>query len=124
MVVGHRHHKYYERNGFIKNPDFYYHGDGVSVFKVNKKGGLVPHFILKDDDTTKLQGQTRIEVVSVTEDSAIFAVGTRDDASIQLVKLDVDGKLSPLNYLETGFPIYYGLRSLTIDGNPLLVAAL
>lgn len=38
VVVGHRHHKYYERNGFIKNPDFYYHGDGVSVFKVNKKG--------------------------------------------------------------------------------------
>ena len=37
VVVGHRHHKYYERNGFIKNPDFFYHGDGVSVFKINKK---------------------------------------------------------------------------------------
>ncbi|NJB35181.1 Dabb family protein [Croceivirga sp. JEA036] len=122
VVVGHRHHKYYERNGFIKNPDFYYHGDGVSVFKVNKKGALVPHFVLKDDETTKLQGQTRIEVVSVEQNHAIFAVGTRDDASIQLVKLDEDGKLSPLNYLETGFPIYYGLRSLNINGNQLLVA--
>lgn len=122
VLVGHRHHKYYERNGFIKNPDFYYHGDGVSVFKVNRKGALLPHFVLKDDETTKLQGQTRIEVVSVAEDGAIFAVGTRDDASIQLVKLDAEGTLTPLNYLETGFPIYYGLRSLTINGNPLLVA--
>ncbi|WP_222937131.1 Dabb family protein [Cytophaga sp. FL35] len=122
VLVGHRHHKYYGRNGFIKNPDFYYHGDGVSVFKVNRKGALLPHFVLKDDETTKLQGQTRIEVVSVAEDGAIFAVGTRDDASIQLVKLDAEGTLTPLNYLETGFPIYYGLRSLTINGNPLLVA--
>ncbi|VXB00225.1 Dabb family protein [Maribacter litoralis] len=122
VVVGHRHHKYYEQNGFIKNTDFYYHGDGVSVFKVNRKGALVPHFVLKDDETTKLQGQTRIEVVSVTEDSAIFAVGTRDDASIQLLRLDAEGQLSPLNYLETGFPIYYGLRALEIDGKNLLVA--
>jgi 6-phosphogluconolactonase (cycloisomerase 2 family) len=54
VIVGHRHHKYYERNGFIKNTDFVYHGDGVSVFKINRKGALVPHFVLKDDDTTVL----------------------------------------------------------------------
>ncbi len=123
VVVGHRHHKYYDyAPKFIKNKDFTYHGDGVSVFKVNRKGALVPHFVLKDDELTKLRGQTRIEVVSVEEDYAIFAGGTRDDASIQLVKLDAQGTLTPLNYLETGFPIYYGLRSLTIEGNPLLVA--
>ena len=122
VVVGHRHHKYYERNGFIKNPDFFYHGDGVSVFKINKKGALVPHFVLKDDEKTKLQGQTRIEIVSVKDNEAVLAVGTRDDASIQLVKLDENGTLTPINYLETGFSIYYGLRSHQIDDTNLLIA--
>ncbi|WP_282161551.1 Dabb family protein [Ulvibacterium marinum] len=122
VIVGHRHHKYYERNGFIKNTDFFYHGDGVSVFKINTKGALVPHFILKDDESTKLKGQTRIEVVSVTEDEAILAVGTRDDASIQLCRLNKEGVLSPLNYLETGFSIYYGLRSHNIDSTDFLIA--
>ncbi|OWW25600.1 stress protein [Zobellia sp. OII3] len=122
VIVGHRHHKYYKRGGFIKRPDFVYHGDGVSVFKVNKKGGLEPHFVLKDDDTTKLQGQTRIEVVSIDNNEAILAVGTRDDASIQLCKLNEEGILSPINYLETGFSIYYGLRSHTIEGSHFLIA--
>ena len=122
VVVGHRHHKYYERNGFIKNPDFFYHGDGVSVFKINKKGALVPHFVLKDDENTKLQGPTRIEIVSVKDNEAVLAVGTRDDASIQLVKLDENGTLTPINYLETGFSIYYGLRSHQIDDTNLLIA--
>lgn len=122
IIVGHRHHKYYKRNGFIKNPDFFYHGDGVSVFKVDKKGALVPHFVLTDDETTKLQGQTRIEIVSVTDKEAVIAVGTRDDASIQLCKLDVNGVLSPIHYLETGFSIYYGLRSHTIGDSHFLIA--
>ena len=122
VIVGHRHHKYYERNGFIKNMDFYYHGDGVSVFKIDPKGALVPHFVLKDDDSTKLQGQTRIEIVSVKDNEAILAVGTRDDASIQLVKLYEDGTLTPLNFLETGFSIYYGLRSHQIEDTNLLIA--
>lgn len=122
IIVGHRHHKYYKRGGFIKNPDFFYHGDGVSVFKVDKKGALVPHFVLKDDENTKLQGQTRIEIVSVNDNEAVLAVGTRDDASIQLCKLDVDGILSPINYLETGFSIYYGLRSHKIGDSHFLIA--
>ena len=122
VIVGHRHHKYYEKNGFIKNPDFEYHGDGVSVFKVNKDGALVPHFVLKDDESTKLQGQTRIEVISTNDNEAFLAVGTRDDASIQLCKLDEDGTLSPINYLETGFSIYYGLRSHQIDEDYFLIA--
>lgn len=122
VIVGHRHHKYYERNGFIKNTNFVYHGDGVSVFKINKKGALVPHFILKDTEDTKLQGQTRIEVVSSNNKEAILAVGTRDDASIQLCKLNEEGVLSPINYLETGFSIYYGLRSHEIDGANFLIA--
>lgn len=122
VVVGHRHHKYYENNGFIKNTDFVYHGDGVSVFKVSSKGALVPHFVLQDDENSKLAGQTRIEAISVTEDSAILAVGTRDDESIQLCKLDKNGVLSPLNYLETGFSIYYGLRSHKIGQDYFLIA--
>ena len=122
VIVGHRHHKYYQRKGFIKKTDFTYHGDALSVFKVTKKGELVPHAILKDDDFTKLQGQTRIEVVSVNDKEAIIAVGTRDDASIQLCKLNEQGMLSPISYLETGFPVYYGLSSLKIDDAYYLIS--
>ncbi len=122
IIVGHRHHKYYKRGGFIKNPDFFYHGDGVSVFKIDKNGALVPHFVLKDDENTKLQGQTRIEIVSVSENEAVLAVGTRDDASIQLCRLDINGTLTPVNYLETGFSIYYGLRSHKIGDSHFLIA--
>ena len=122
VIVGHRHHKYYKRGGFIKRPNFVYHGDGVSVFKVNKKGALIPHFVLKDDETTKLQGQTRIEVVSTNNNEAVLAVGTRDDESIQLLKLNKEGILTPINYLETGFSIYYGLRSHKIEDENFLIA--
>ncbi|ADV49778.1 Stress responsive alpha-beta barrel domain-containing protein [Cellulophaga algicola DSM 14237] len=123
VIVGHRHHKYYDTTtNFIKRKKFTYHGDGVSVFKVNKKGALVPHFVLKDDETTKLQGQTRIEIVSSDNNEAVLAVGTRDDASIQLLKLNEAGILSPINYLETGFSIYYGLRSHKIDNQDFLIA--
>jgi 6-phosphogluconolactonase (cycloisomerase 2 family) len=122
VIVGHRHHQYYKRGGFIKRPNFVYHGDGVSVFKINKKGALIPHFVLKDDETTKLQGQTRIEIVSTNNHEAVLAVGTRDDASIQLLKLNKEGILSPINYLETGFSIYYGLRSVKIENTNFIIA--
>lgn len=122
VIVGHRHHKYYKRNNFIKRPDFVYHGDGVSIFKVNNKGALIPHFVLKDDEATKLQGQTRIEIVSVANNEAVIAIGTRDDASIQLCKLNEAGILRPISYLETGFSIYYGLRAHKIEENNLLIA--
>lgn len=123
IIVGHRHHKYYDpKANFIKNKNFVYHGDGVSVFKIDNKGGLVPHFVLKDDEKTKLQGQTRIEIVSVNDKEAVLAVGTRDDASIQLLKMDTNGILSPINYLENGFSIYYGLRSHKIGDTNFLIA--
>jgi 6-phosphogluconolactonase (cycloisomerase 2 family) len=123
VIVGHRHHKYYKRgSGFIKRPNFVYHGDAVSIFKINRNGALVPHFVLKDDENTKLQGQTRIEIVSVKDNEAVLAVGTRDDASIQLCKLDEKGTLTSLNYLETGFSIYYGLRSHRVDEDNFLIA--
>lgn len=122
VIVGHRHHKYYKRGNFIKKTDFVYHGDAVSVFKVNKKGALLPHFTLKDDENMKLAGQTRIEVVSANNNEAILAVATRDDASIQLCKLNKDGILSPINYVKTGYSIYYGLRSHKIDEDYFLIA--
>ncbi|WP_152287526.1 Dabb family protein [Flavicella marina] len=122
VIVGHRHHKYYKRGGFIKNPDFTYHGDAVSVFKINSRGKLIPHHTFKDTDNTKLKGQTRIEVISQNENSAIIAVGTRDDASIQLLKLNSEGILSPVNYLETGYSIYYGLESISFEGKQFLIA--
>ncbi|WP_200871267.1 lactonase family protein [Saccharicrinis fermentans] len=122
IIVGHRHHKYYKRAGFIKNTDFVYHGDGVSIFKINKKGELLPHFVLKNDENTKLSGQTRIEILSVNKREAVLAVATRDDASIQLCKLNKKGILQPLSYCETGFSIYYGLKSHQIGDNHFLIA--
>lgn len=122
VVVGHRHHKYYKRKNFIKKKDFVYHGDGVSVFKTNKKGQLIPHFTLIDNEKTLLSGQTRIEILTVNSEEAIVAVGTRDDESIQLCKLDKEGTLTPISYLKTGFPIYYGLNALKVDDSLFFVA--
>lgn len=122
VIVGHRHHKYYKRGNFIKEKDFVYHGDGVSVFKINNKGALVPHSTLIDDENTMLAGQTRIEILTVSDKEAIVAIGTRDDESIQLCKLDKDGILTPLSNLKTGYPIYYGLGSVKIDEDLFFVA--
>lgn len=122
VIVGHRHHKYYKRINFIKKKDFVYHGDGVSVFKVNSDGELIPHDILINDEITKLAGQTRIEVLKINESEAYVAVGTRDDQSIQLCKLNKDGKLSPISFLSTGFPIYYGMASKKIGNDYFFLA--
>ncbi|PWJ43715.1 Dabb family protein [Sediminitomix flava] len=122
VVVGHRHHKYYKRINFIKKKDFVYHGDAVSVFKVNKRGELLPHSTLIDDETTLLSGQTRIEILKTNDEEAIVAVGTRDDESIQLCKLNKEGVLSPLSSLKTGFPIYYGLNALKVKDELLFIA--
>jgi 6-phosphogluconolactonase (cycloisomerase 2 family) len=122
IVVGHRHHKYYKRGNFIKKKDFVYHGDAVSVFKINKKGELIPHFTLIDDEKTLLSGQTRIEILKVNDKEAILAVGTRDDESIQLCKLNAEGILTPISYIKTGYPIYYGLNALKINDDLFFIA--
>jgi hypothetical protein len=122
VVVGHRHHKYYKRIGFIKKKDFVYHGDGVSIFKVSPKGELIPHFVLIDDDRTKLSGQTRIELLKLDEEQAIVSVATRDDKSIQICRLNRDGELSPLGVLDTGYPIYYGMASQKIGKDLFFLA--
>lgn len=117
VVVGHRHHKYYKRGNFIKKKDFIFHGDGVSVFKVNAAGELIPHSVLVNDATTKLAGQTRIEILKIDDSEALVAVGTRDDNSIQLCKLNANGVLKPSGVLNTNYPIYYGLASIKINKN-------
>ncbi|ANW96459.1 stress protein [Wenyingzhuangia fucanilytica] len=115
VIVGHRHHKYYKRAaGWIKNTNFVYHGDGVSVFKVTNKGELVPHSVLVNNEQTKLAGQTRIEILKVNDKEAIVAIATRDDESIQLCKLNKEGMLTPVGILDTGYPIYYGMASQKI----------
>jgi len=114
IVVGHRHHKYYKRLNFIKKKDFVYHGDGVSVFEVNADGKLLPRSVLKDDETTLLAGQTRIEMLPMNPHEAAVVVGTRDDDSLQLCTLNADGVLAPTGVIETGYPIYYGVALLRI----------
>lgn len=125
VIVGHRHHRYYGEGyvpDFIKKKDFVYHGDGVSVFKVGDDGVLVPHYVLVDDEATKLVGQTRIEIFKLNEDEALVAVGTREDQGIQLCRLGRDGILKASGFASTGFPIYYGMSSYRVDNDLFLVA--
>ena len=122
VIVGHRHHKYYKRIDFIKKKDFVYHGDAISVFKVTKNGELVPHFTLKDNEHTKLSGQTRIEILPVDNSKAIVAIGLRDEKSIQLCLLNEKGILLPIGFTDINFPVYYGLASQKIDNNYYLLA--
>ncbi len=122
VIVGHRHHKYYKRGNFIKQKDFIYHGDGVSVFKVNSLGKLIPHSVLVDDELTKVSGQTRIEVLKLDDTRAIVAVGTRDDKSIQICELTADGILSPLGATDVDYPIYYGMTSAKVGGDLYFLA--
>ncbi len=115
VIVGHRHPKYYKRVDFIKKKDFVYHGDGITVFKLTNKGELVLHSVLINNDSTKLAGQTRIEILKSNANEAIVAIGTRDDNSIQLCQIGEEGILQPLGFIDTGYPIYYGLSSIKID---------
>lgn len=122
VIVGHRHHKYYKRANFIKQQDFVYHGDAVSVFRVNQAGKLIPHFTLVDDEQTKLAGQTRIEILPLTTQEALVAIGTRDDSSIQICHIGEDGILVPTGVYTTHYPIYYGMASHKL-GNELFFLA-
>ncbi|MFD2256824.1 stress protein [Luteolibacter algae] len=122
VVVGHRHHSYYKRKGFIKEENPHYHGDGVSVFKVDREGKLVPHMALRDDDSLRLKGQTRIELMKLDEGRALVAVASREEQAIQLCELGADGVLKPGKIIETGFEIYNGMTSVEIGGTRFLLA--
>ncbi|MEM7381239.1 MAG: Dabb family protein [Bacteroidota bacterium] len=124
VVVGHRHYKYYKRGGnWIKVKDWVYHGDGVTVFRINNKGALELHSTLVDDENTMISGQTRIEILRVDENQAFVAIATKDDESIQLCKLDEKGILTPLSYIKTGYPIYYGMGATKIEDDYFFIAS-
>ncbi|MEM6344553.1 MAG: stress protein [Bacteroidota bacterium] len=110
VVVGHRHHSYYKPSPWVKDRQtYYYHGDAVSVFKVDAEGQLLPRSILQDNSETLLRGQTRLHKFPLDKDYDLVAVATRDDRSIQLCVLNQNGRLLEAGKTEVGFPIYLGL---------------
>lgn len=117
VVVGHRHHSYYNRGGFIKNPNFVYHGDGLTILKMDESGTLAVHETLYNTPRMRLRGQTRLAVSKVSEDQAIIIVGTREDESLQACLLDQDGKLEPVSHFDCGFEIYNGMTYAEIAGH-------
>ncbi|MBK1876201.1 hypothetical protein [Pelagicoccus mobilis] len=122
VVAGHRHHSYYKRSQFIKRKGFVHHGDGVSVFKVDQYGKLIPHSVLTYNPDVKIKGQTRIEIQKIDETQAVVAIATRDEQTIQICTLNAEGVLTPSTTYESNFPVYNGMTSTQIDGNIFLFA--
>lgn len=123
VVVGHRHHIYYEPTPWIKDREtYYYHGDAVSVFITNEQGEIVPRSVFKGNSETLIKGQTRIQSLPMDDKHELIAVATKDDASIQLCVLDHKGRLIDAGNLATGIPVYYGLTGAKIGGRFFLFA--
>lgn len=124
LVVGHRHHSYYEPGAWLKDRfSYYYHGDALSVFLVDSKGVLRPRSVFMDDGATLLRGQTRLlRLPFADENLALIAAGTSDDCSIQLCVMDKSGRLYGVGNTKSGFPIYYGMCSLEIGDDLFLFA--
>ncbi|MFY0600868.1 MAG: stress protein [Cyclobacteriaceae bacterium] len=123
VVVGHRHHIYYGPTRWIKDLDeYYYHGDAVSVFRVNEQGEIIPQSVFIDNSETLIRGQTRLHGLSLSDNQELVAVATRDDKSIQLFILSDTGLLIEAGKLDTGFPIYYGLTGKKIGDQIFLFA--
>ncbi len=116
VVVGHRHHAYYKRGNFIKNPDYVYHGDGVTVLEMDGSGGLSVHSVLHNTPQMRLRGQTRLAMRKLSEERAIVVVGTREDESLQACILEQDGTLIPISHLDCGYEIYNGMTYAEIAG--------
>ncbi|MDN5215879.1 stress protein [Fulvivirgaceae bacterium BMA12] len=115
VVVGHRHHIYYEPTSWVKDRDnYYYHGDAVSVFIINEQGELVPRSVFKGNSETLIKGQTRLQSLPLDDKHELVAVATRDDRSIQLCVLDHKGRLIDAGKLFTDIPVYYGLTGKRI----------
>ena len=121
-LVGHRHHRYYKRAGFIKNPNFVYHGNGVTVFKVDGAGALQIQSVLGDGPGVNIAGQTRIESLKLNEEQALVFIGTRDGQSIQLGLLDAQGSLRPVGFKQLDYGIYYAMAAVEIDGRSFVFA--
>lgn len=123
VVVGHRHHIYYKPTPWVKDRhSYYYHGDGVSVFRVDEQGQLIPRSVFKGNSETLIKGQTRLHKLPLDDNYDIIAVATRDDQSIQLCLLNQTGRLIEAGNITTGFPIYYGLCGQKIGERLFLFA--
>ncbi len=123
VVVGHRHHIYYKPTPWVKDRDsYYYHGDAVSVFMLNKKGELIPRSLFLGNSDTVIKGQTRLHSFPIDNNHELVAVATRDDNSIQLCMLTATGRLVDAGKIATGFPIYYGMTGHKIEGKYFLFA--
>ena len=123
VVVGHRHHIYYEPTPWVKDREsYYYHGDAVSVFLTNEEGEIVPRSVFKGNSATLIKGQTRIQSLPMDDKHELIAVATKDDASIQLCVLDHKGRLIDAGSLATGIPVYYGLSGKKIGDRFFLFA--
>lgn len=123
VVVGHRHHIYYKPTAWIKDLDsYFYHGDAVSVFRVNEQGQLQQRSVFKGDAANLIQGQTRLHCLPLDDKYDLIAVATRDDQSIQLCLLSDTGRLISAGNLKTGFSIYYGLCGAQIEDQLFLFA--
>ncbi len=123
VVVGHRHHSYYNPTPWVKDRlSYYYHGDAISVFMVNSEGALIPRSAFIDNSETLIKGQTRLQRLPWDNDYDIIAAATRDDQSIQLCTLNETGRLSVAGKLDIGFSVYYGLCGEKIGDKLFLFA--
>ncbi|MEM6768693.1 MAG: stress protein [Bacteroidota bacterium] len=123
VIVGHRHHIYYKPTPWVKDRHtYYYHGDAVSVFRVDEQGELIPRSIFQGTSQTMIQGQTRLHNLPLDKDYDLIAVATRDNQSIQLCVLNETGRLIDAGKISTGFPIYYGLSGKKIGDQLFLFA--
>jgi len=123
VVVGHRHHSYYKPTPWVKDrKNYYYHGDAVSVFRVDELGQLSPRSVFLGNSETLIKGQTRLHKLPLDDDYDLIAVATRDDQSIQLCVLNNTGRLMDAGKIKTGFQIYYGLAGQKIGDKLFLFA--
>lgn len=123
VVVGHRHHIYYKPTPWVKDRHtYFYHGDAVSVFRVDEKGQLLPRSVFKGNSETLIKGQTRLHKLPLDDEYDLIGVATRDDKSIQLCLLNQMGRLIDAGNIRTGFPIYYGLAGKKIGDRLFLFA--
>ncbi|MEM9984145.1 MAG: stress protein, partial [Bacteroidota bacterium] len=78
VVVGHRHHSYYNPTPWVKDRfSYFYHGDAVSVFWVNEEGELLPRSVFKGNSQTMIKGQTRLQRLPLDQEKDLIAVATR-----------------------------------------------
>ena len=123
VIVAHRHHIYYKPTPWVKDRHrYFYHGDAVSVFRVDEQGQLIPRSAFIGNSETLIKGQTRLQKLPFNADYDVIAVATRDDRSIQLCALNQTGRLIDAGKIKTGFPIYYGLAGHRINDQLFLFA--